>query len=107
MSDYDFGDVTRISFEFEEESGLVDPAVVRVKVRTPEPRIKTYLFGVAPEVTKLSAGRYEIKVKFTRSGQWLFWLEGKNSHDATELLSLMVAESPFYNADGSEKPDTP
>ena len=107
MADYYLNNITRITFEFEEDSGLVDPAVVRVKTRNPDPKIKTYVFGVAPELVRLSQGRYEFKLKLDKPGQWLIESQGKNSHDAAELLSLVVEGSPFYNADGSEKPDTP
>jgi len=88
------------------DNALVDPAVLRVKVRTPQLGITTYTHGIGPTVVKTAVGKYEIEVLLNKPGEWLIRFEGNSSNETAVERPVLVHESAFYNASGAELPDS-
>jgi hypothetical protein len=105
---YDIGDVVRVSSTFTDNATgvAVDPGQVRVKVRDPQNKIKTYTYLTHPEVVRVSAGIYRIEFKLTKSGGWYVRFEGNNTNVSAEEALIEVRPSQFYKGTGAELPDT-
>jgi hypothetical protein len=54
----------------DEQGALYDPPVVIFKLQKSDWTTLQYIYGVDPEVTRLSAGKYRCEWSWTRSGRW-------------------------------------
>jgi hypothetical protein len=102
MADYDIGDVSTVSFEFKNESGVnVDPGGVRVRVKDPRKTITVYNYGVDAQVVKESTGKYHIDIYLDKEGDWFVRAEGLTTNRGAVESVLTVAHSEFYTGTGS------
>lgn len=66
----DQGQLVRLSFAFDEDGDPFDPTDVKVSVRRPGGKVKTYVYGTDAEVVKDSTGRYHLNLLCHLAGLW-------------------------------------
>jgi hypothetical protein len=96
MSAYEQGQVVRATGTFKDAAGnLVDPSVVKFRVRTPAAVVTEYIYGVAGDLVKDSTGVYHFDVVLSAPGLWKYRWVSTGIGAAAKVVSLDVAEAEF------------
>lgn len=77
---------------------LVDPAIVRfhaISDQTPTIVTVNALYGVDPDITKVSTGVYRYDLLLNRHGHWQYGYTGEGSHEGALWGTVYADESPF------------
>lgn len=82
MGIYYVGQEVEMAETFRVSGVPTNPTTVTFSLRNPLGAISTYVFGVAPEVTHPSAGRYVLTVVPTLDGDYLYWVVGTGAVEA-------------------------
>jgi len=97
MRRFDRGDLVRVTGTFENASGSnIDPASVRVKVRSPSGTITTYIYGTDAALIKDSTGVYHLDIDANESGTWYYrFYNPSGSTQAAAEASFTVERTQF------------
>jgi hypothetical protein len=96
MSAYEQGQVVRATGSFKDASGtLVDPSVVKLRVRTPAAAVTEYVYGVAQDLIKDSTGVYHFDIVLNAGGLWKYRWVSTGVGATAKVVSLDVAEAEF------------
>ena len=80
---YYLGDRVKIQtstpFTDVETDTATDPAVVRMKVRSPSGTSTTYTYGDDDDVERVAAGDYQMYVNASEVGDWYYRIEGESA----------------------------
>jgi hypothetical protein len=77
VQSYVIGDVlvgnrVRLSAEFKQDAELKDPTTVTFKVRDPNNRLFTFVFGTDPEVVRDGTGRFHFGLLLSTAGKYRY-----------------------------------
>lgn len=88
---YDIGDKPRLTTTFTDIAGaLTDPASVVCRIKTPSGVTWVYTYDIDAQMTKTSAGIYNLDLPLTEAGTWAYkW----NGVDAATQGTLEVRRS--------------
>lgn len=90
------GDDLRLPAEFKNTAGtLIDPGVVKVKVKDPDGTETEYTYGTDAELVKTAIGAYHIDVPVTAPGVWRWKFFSTGSGKAANEGSFKVEETYF------------
>lgn len=96
MSAYEQGQVVRATGTFKDSAGnLVDPSVVKFRVRTPAAVVTEYTYGVNADLVKDSTGVYHFDIVLSTSGLWKYRWVSTGIGAAAKVVSLDVAAAEF------------
>jgi len=92
MTEYDIGDLARVSAVFTDgESGdAIDPAVVKLAYKPEGEETITLTYGTDPEIVKDSTGHYHADLDITSSGKWRYRWYSTGSGQAAEEGEFFV-----------------
>ena len=76
-------------------NGLVDPPAVTAKIWAPGGPLTTYVYGVNPELTKVSTGRYRCYIDCAKKGRWDYRYEGAGTYVGANELWFNIRDSAF------------
>jgi hypothetical protein len=95
LSRYTKGQVVVVTASFSVDGELDDPTTVTFKVKDPSGNVGTFVYGIDPEVTRVSLGVYKTEIECDESGDFWYRIEADGSViDATEK-TFTVANSQF------------
>lgn len=100
MTDYDVGDVARVTAAFTDaESGdAVDPSVVKLTIKDPAGDSETLIYGTDAEVVKDSTGNYHADIEVTAAGTWRYrWYSTGEGQAAEE--GVFFARVPLVSVE--------
>ena len=93
---FDIGDMVRCSGQFTDANGvLIDPAVVRFKVKSPSNVVTSYLYGTNSQLVKLAVGKYYVDVSVAEAGTWFYRFYSTGTNQAAAETEFVVARSQF------------
>jgi hypothetical protein len=96
MSAYEKGQVVRATGTFRDSAGnLVDPSVVKFRVRTPAAVVTEFTYGTDADLVKDSAGVYHFDVALVTAGLWKYRWISTGIGAAAKVVQLDVAEAEF------------
>jgi uncharacterized protein YfaS (alpha-2-macroglobulin family) len=106
-NNYNVGDVVRVAVEFRDAASgnLVNPAQVRLKIRTPSGVITTVTHPNVAIVTD-GTGLFRTDILLAEPREYRVRWEGKNTNRAAEEVSIIAEISQFYSLAGAEKLDS-
>lgn len=84
-----------VTFTDPANSLVVDPTTVRLKIKTGAGRERTLTYGVDSEVTRVSKGRYRVKVQLDLDGAWHFRWLASGSFVGADERHIHVDRSAF------------
>lgn len=90
-ADWLIGEAARLSVAVTDvASAAIDPAALRLKVKSPAGAIATYVYGVAPEIVRDGVGLFHADIALPTSGQWIWrWeTDAPNAGAFEGLLSV-------------------
>ena len=76
--------------------GYVDPPAVTAKIWAPGGPLTTYVYGVDPELTKVSTGKYRCYIDCAAKGRWDYRYEGAGTYVGANELWFQIRDSAFY-----------
>ena len=95
-SNYDVGDLVRVSLAFTDENGAdADTTTVRGRFREPSGTVTTYVFGTDSELVKDATGNYHFELSPTASGEWRYRGEGTGTVQAAAEGRFVVRATAF------------
>ena len=97
MSDFDIGDVARITATFEVADTPTDPTTTTIRVRTPAGAETSHQYGVDGNVVRVSAGVFRYDLALTASGYWRYRWVGTGVAAAAEEKTIAVKSTAFEN----------
>jgi hypothetical protein len=93
---YDIGDMVRFTAQFYNANDvLTDPSTVGIKLLAPDNSEVTYAFGTDPELTRESAGIYQLDLKLEQAGRYFYRWEGAGVVTSAEEEEFYVRLSRF------------
>jgi hypothetical protein len=96
MNAYSYGSLIKITATFTTPLGVaVDPLTVRIKTKSPDGVVTTYVYGVDEEITWISTGVYQFYISLTQCGLWRYQALGTGTNQAGEEGSLLCDTSNF------------
>lgn len=96
MSAYEQGQVVRATGSFKDAGGtLVDPSVVKLRVRTPAGDVTEYVYGTAPDLVKDSTGVYHFDIVLNAGGLWRYRWVSTGIGATARIVNLDVTEAEF------------
>lgn len=96
MSEYDIGDVVRLTGTFTTSAGAaVDPTTVTFKLKTPAGLTTTYVYGTDAAIVKTGTGVYYVDWLTTMQGVHHVRWAGTVANIAAGEDSFTVRESQF------------
>ena len=77
LSGYELGKAPEVEARFISGTALVDPVTVKCLIRKPDGSISApYVYGTAPELTRLSQGVFVMQVPLDQEGGYEYRFEG-------------------------------
>ncbi|NBW17052.1 MAG: hypothetical protein EBR82_54655 [Caulobacteraceae bacterium] len=95
LPEYTLGEVVQLGVNFKRNNADVDPAVVRLKIKTPVGVVTTFVQGVDAGMTKDSVGDYYYQYTPELEGRYAFRWEGTGSNSGAGEDNFDVKESQF------------
>jgi hypothetical protein len=93
VSDYNIGDLVRISCVFTVSGTPADPTAVTAKVKAGDGTVTAY---TSLQVSKDSTGHYHVDVPLTKAGCWTYRFEATGTVVAAAEEAFNVRTSAFY-----------
>lgn len=96
LDHYDIGDPVVRTAAFTVGGVATDPTTITAKTKDPAGTVTTYVYGVAPELTKVSVGNYKLTLSsVTVAGQWSYQFVGTGTASGTETGEWVVDPDVF------------
>ena len=94
MADFMIGESARLALALSTfEGSAADPAVLRLRVKSPSGAVTTYLYGVAPELVRDGVGQFRASIPLTEAGAWRYRWESEAPHQGAAEGALQVMAS--------------
>ena len=91
---YDLGQDVEVVGDFRNNGTLYDPTTVKVSVRRPGGKIKTYVYGTDAEVVKDSTGLYYMVITGSLVGVWFYrWFTDTAGQKSADEQRFTILES--------------